>query len=162
MYKLTIEVRKKTKARLIGFPIRQYVFGQPFEVYYVIKNIGDQPSPPGRFTVIINWQGTQYKEEKTYQVPRLKPDQSHPTKPEEWGVLSHLGGFHIIDVVSAEHPQFKLHSTEGIEIGIERVIDAVFGMPPEGVYEYWALWVATGGFIILVGEKLWRLLNLLN
>jgi len=160
MYKLIIEARIKSKAKIFGVLIPQYVFGENFEVFYIIKNIGkDTVSPKGRFLVEIIWQGTTLKETQWYDIPTLKYGEDHYTGKGEWGVLSHLGTFHITNVESDEDPNIKLNTFSGIEITPIYVIGAIFGSTKEGVYEYWALVIASFGFLVIVVEKIIPLLS---
>lgn len=160
MYNLRIEAQTKSKAKLLGIPVPQYVFGKNFEVFYVIRNEGDQPSPAGRFTVRIKWQGTDLTEEKIYNIPNLQPGISHYTHTQEWGVLSHIGTFHIIDIVSTTHNELILHTTSGQRLVSKFVFHAIFGTTPEGVFEFWALIVSAFGLGIIAIEKIIDLLTL--
>lgn len=96
---------------------------------------------------------------KPYDVPRLKPGQTHFTGKREWGVLSHLGSFHIRKASSKHDPQFKLHIIDGHELDPGHVFHGIFRIPIEGVYEYLALWISALGLTIIAGEKLLHLVK---
>lgn len=159
MYKLVLQVESRSRGKVLGKEVKDYLVGQNFEVEYKFQNIGDQPFPGGSFSVVINWSNGQF-EQTTYTIPALAPKEIKLAEPKSiWGVLSR--GFALFFLVNA-------HNSNGNEISIFRdekdelpklvSFYSVLGKEPEELYQFWALIAAVGSLIILVGEKVLQLI----
>jgi len=160
MYTLLLQVETKSKAKVLGKSVKHYLVGQDFEVVYKLGNIGDQLFPGGHFSVQIRWPNGQI-EQTPYTIPQLQLGETKPAEPKStWGVLAR--GFGLLYITSSTDNDGKeIIFYRSPEDAIPRKVSfyAVLGKEPEELYQYWALIIATGSLLILVGEKVFQIIK---
>jgi hypothetical protein len=157
MHKLLLQVESKSKAKVLKKSVKHYLVGQSFQVAYKVKNIGDQLFPGGTFYVQIIWPNGQL-EGWTYTIPQLTPEETSIAEPKsERGVLSQgFALFYLRNARDNEGKGITLYKSPKDTLSVGNSFYSVLGKEPEELYQYWALIVAIGALLILVGEKVFQ------
>mgnify|MGYP001072125697 CR=1 FL=1 len=159
MYKLTIRAHAKSRARLFGrrLKVKYFLVGQEYDIYYKIKNIGDEKSPSVKCYINITWPGTKASTSSEFRVKSLEPGKCDVSETKTYFALSTglatitAYTIELKDVLYRKDCKSTLPSTEAF--------DTIFATTPEAIYEYWGLWVAAIGLIIIAFEKIWNTLR---
>ena len=158
MYKLTLRAESRSKARVIGRDVKDYLVGHNFEVIYELQNIGDQPFPGGSFLVVIQWSNGQF-EQTSYSIPMLQPKDIKSAEPKSiWGVLSRgFALFFLMDAKDNNGKDITLYKNEQDEVPKKASFYSILGREPEELYQFWALIATVASLVILVSEKILQL-----
>ena len=169
MYKLTIRAHAKSRARLLGgrLKVEHFIVGQEYDVHFVVKNIGDETSPSGRCFIDITWPGTKARTTWEFPVKSLEPGECDVSETKTYLALSTglatitlpkritSGSRELQNVVD-----FIFYRKDGNNrLPKTEAFDTIYATTPEAIYEYWALWVAAIGLIIIAFEKIWNALQ---
>ena len=144
MYKLTISGHSKSKAKLLGRRTKHFIVGQEFEIYFEVKNVGGEPSPPTIFYYTINWPGTKAETVENFKIKSIESGQSEKSETATYRALSTgLGGVTVY-ANTDQHPIDKVQvwEKEGeIPQRLTKMFELIYATTPEAIYEFWALWV---------------------
>lgn len=157
MYKLTISGHSKSKAKLLCRRTKHFIVGQEYEIYFIIKNIGDEPSPPVTFSYTIHWPGTEAKTTEDIIAKSFGPGRFERSDPRTYTALSTgLGG--VVATAHTNTPdkkEIKIWKKDGIFIrNTTDMFELIYATTPEAIYEYWGVWIAAIGLIIIAFEKI--------
>lgn len=165
-YKLMIKTYTSSKAKFLKvIPMKSFVEGEKYEIYFRLENIGEEVFPGGDLHFRIAWPSQQF-DEKIFPIPPLKVKETYDTPKFLGDALS--DGYalvHIFKMLNVKDKQSRSHLVEfysgkRIEdrILLKESISSLKAKTWEESYEFWALIVATLSLGIIALEKVYPFL----
>jgi len=169
VYKLTIRAQTKSRAKLIGGrkKTNHFIVGRKYDINYVVKNIGEEKSPSGRIYIHIKWPGTTTGSRWEFTIEPLEPGECHTSETKTY--LAFSTG--LATIMAYDRIRSGSHELQNVveliifrkdgkrELDKKEAFDTIFATTPEAIYEYYALWVAAIGLIIIASEIIWNALR---
>ena len=154
-YKLLIEARTKSKAKILGIPVKSFLEGERYSVSFAVANLGLEPFPGGELFARIEWPTRQIVL-FPHTLPKIMPSHSVLTKEEESDVLSKGYGLFFCEIASSdgEHVRLLKFGKNPIPITSKNEsFGSVHGKTSEELYEFWGMLVAAISLLIIAAEK---------
>jgi len=165
---LTISAHPKSTARILRIRVKYFIVGKEYDIYFIVKNIGDETSPPGECYIFIKWPGTETGSRWHFNFDSLEPGMCHKSNIRTYPVLS--PGVATITVRSEDprkgvpsknNPVFYRKDGESRQPPGE-AIELIVAQMPEAIHEYLALIVAVISLGIIALEKIIQALRFLS
>jgi len=188
MSKLTIRAHTKSKARLIGGRkgTNYFIVGQEYEVYFVVKNIGNETSTSGKCFIEIEWPGTKAGTTMDFPVKPLEPNKCEVSK--KWTLIAHSNALALISLNKIlppihngkhGHPAYAklfdlnlidengrsklnfVRESDEKKLETNVIFHTFYATTPEAIYGYWAFIVAATSLSIIAIKELWPVVKFL-
>lgn len=159
-YKLLIEAKTESKAKVLGIPVKSFVEAQKFTQSFILTNLGKEPYLGGKLFIRIDW-ASQQRVDSEYEIPEILPKESYSTLERVEGVLSRGYGLISVRSLSCEdggpvklfrNPEKPFPLDSGVAFHL------VFGKAHEEIYEFWGMLIAAFSLLIIALEKIVQLL----
>jgi len=155
-YELLIEAQTKSKAKILGIPVKSFVEGQEYTQSFLLTNLGKEPYPGGKLFIKTGW-ASQQNVDSEYEIPEILPKESYRTLERVARVLS--SGYGLIAVVDigpedAESVELFKNAEKPIFLEFNEAFHLVPGKAHEEIYEFWAMIIAAFSLLIIALEKI--------
>jgi len=158
MYEIALKAASKSRAKILGLPVKSYIEGKNYVVSFQLTNIGNNIFPGGRLSVSITWPNGQFVVQN-YLIPPLDPNSMHTTSDIETGAMSRGYALFIGQIIANDQKPVTVHSPPGRPIKPPMSFYSIIAKSPEEIYEFWGMMIAAISLISLALEKVIFLIN---
>lgn len=160
MYKIRLAAKSKSIAKIGPIPMKDYIVGQKYQVWYEVENIGGNPFPGGVLQVQITWPNGQIVAQP-FTIKPLAPSKSDRTQIIVTHALARgFALFHALPITANDGKKVEMYitPTQKFRPPHQKVliyhIHSIYAKPKEEITGYWAMWISAVSLIILVATSL--------
>ena len=157
-YKLLIEAKTESRAKILGIRVRSLLEGQRYCVSFIVTNLGEQSFPSGTMDVALGHYESQLGSYITdIKLPEILPKESVEVGKGE-GVISFRGTalFEIHKIQSSDKKEvfpFK-HPQNPKKIDWGQAFSSIHATTSDEIYQFWAMVIAAISLSIIALEKI--------
>ena len=159
-----INAKTKSKARVIGIPVKSFLEGQRYRYSFSVTNLSERTFSGGELRITVIWP-TQQTNNFSFELPEILPNATFQTEERESGVMARGYGLFFArmhGIFGAEEPRLYHGSIEKPIEFKEYIPQAnrgtsfhiLFGRSNEEIYEFWAMVIAAISLGIIALEKI--------
>jgi hypothetical protein len=153
MYKLKVEVKSRSEAKILGHRVREFLVGEQFSASFSITNIGDISYPGGNMTITIPWL-KDVEVRGPFVLPTLGSGERTDLPPWTTDVFRAGFGLFLCEINANGGGEVEWVDANGNRRFPSTAIGSVNCQTKDEIYTLWALIVSTASVCVIVIEKL--------